>query len=110
MTDEQQIVKAMKAIGTYKKEYTPTIERLAGMRRQYAALVDGYNRLTKDDFVNNKKPVIVTMMENIRKDILAYERDLGLTPAALKKIDAQKELPKSSALADALAVLGNGRD
>lgn len=50
----------------------------------------------------------MTTLESLRKDILAYQKELGLTPMAIKRLDQQEQLPKSSVLADALRKLDAG--
>lgn len=53
-----------------------------------------------------KNPALVLINE-LNRDALAYWRDLGLTPAGLKRIDENSMKPKKkSALADALKELG----
>ena len=105
-SEEQKIVKVMKQLGTYRAEYMVTILRLAQMREQYAELIEQYNAMDKAILEGFHKPVIIGTLEALRRDILTYERDLGMTPAALKKLDAQAELPQASVLADALRKLG----
>lgn len=105
-SEEKKIVKVMKQLGTYKAEYMQTVSRLAQMREQYAELVAQYSAMDKRELNGYHKPVIIGTIEALRRDILTYERDLGMTPAALKKLDAQAEMPQASALADALRRLG----
>lgn len=105
-SEERKIIKVMKQLGTYKAEYMVTVSRLAQMREQYAELTEQYNAMDKMILEGFHKPVIIGTLEALRRDILTYERDLGMTPAALKKLDAQAEMPQASALADALRRLG----
>lgn len=89
--DERRIIDSMEAVGTYKPEYLPTISRLAKMRKQYENLAKVYAKMVKEhpaELQGYHKPVVITTMESLRRDILAYERDLGLTPAALRRMDA----------------------
>ena len=47
------------------------------------------------------------MVNELNRDALAYWRDLGLTPAGLKRIDVQSmKQRKKSALAEALSGIG----
>lgn len=97
----KSIREAMTRLGTYKPEYDHTI-------KVYADLATTYNRMLKrfaeSDYQydeataqGRKKAPIVAVLESMRKDLLAYENALGLTPAGLKKIqdpsDAKKKKP-----------------
>ena len=55
-----------------------------------------------------RKSAAVTTAEGLRRDILAYLKELGLTTMAVKRLDAQENLPESNVLADALRRLGDG--
>lgn len=104
-----RVVKAMKAMGTYRKEYDLPIGTLAGLLEQY----DRLNQIYMDEgmpyFDNTqagkKKSPIVTTLESLRKDILAYETALGLTPAGAKKLDGQPADAAVSPLVKALMML-----
>lgn len=53
-----------------------------------------------------KNPLLV-LWDDLNKSALAYWRDLGLTPAGLKKIDETAvRRKKTSSLADAIKILG----
>ena len=87
-----QFRKRMQALGTYKEEYEGAIEILAQLQEQY----DELTRMFRDSGYcyaehttsGTKKAPIVTTLESMRKDILAYMGALGLTPAGAKKLDA----------------------
>lgn len=90
-----EIRKNMRSFGTYKTEYEPAILMLADMQRQYEAIrkefeESGYRYY---DLTENgkKKAAIVTTLESLRKDILAYMNALGLTPRMAAQADM---LPK----------------
>lgn len=53
-----------------------------------------------------KNPLLV-MWDDLNKSALAYWRDLGLTPAGLKKIDEMSLKSKKNPLVEALKELGN---
>lgn len=104
-----RVVRAMKAMGTYRKEFDLAIGVLANLLEQY----DKLNQLYMDEgmpYYDNtqqgkKKSPIVTTLESLRKDILAYETALGLTPAGAKKIDGQPADEGESPLIKALVRL-----
>ena len=87
-----QIVKAMKALGTYRAEYEGAISVLVQLRWQYDTLTkqfeeSGFAYFEQTDSGTKKAP-IVTTLESLRKDMLAYMTALGLTPAGAKKLTA----------------------
>lgn len=109
---KRTIMKKCRSIGTYKSEFNPVIATLADIleerdrvRSQY--LEEGAHplveRVSDRGAVNLVKNPLLTTWENLNADALAYWRDLGLTPAGLKKLgDDALKAPKVSALAEAL--------
>lgn len=56
---------------------------------------------------NMTKNPLLALWDDLNKSALAYWRDLGLTPAGLRKIDEQAmKQKKKSAMAEALSGLG----
>ena len=112
MTHASTARKFMQSLGVYKKEFEPIIKIYGGLRTQYDELTfkfeaSGYNYSEMTNQGSKKHP-LVTTLESLRKDILAYASQLGLTPQGLKRI--QEEDPfarakKSSGLAAALQKL-----
>lgn len=98
---------SMVKLGIYKPEFEPIIEI-------YSQLLDQYEILTKkfvsseynyeeQTNVGTKKAPIVTTLEALRKDILSYASQLGLTPQGLLKADEGAfRKKKSNALSEAL--------
>lgn len=90
------IIKRMKAIGTYRPEFIPTIERLAALycqrdliEKQFAA--SGGNPVivhtNKAGASNPTKNPFLTARDEVYNQLLSHERELGLTPSALKKMN-----------------------
>lgn len=81
----------MKALGVYKPEFEPIIEVYCQLREQYNELTRRFRESDYDfkEYTNTgtKKAPIVTTLEALRKDILAYAAQLGLTPQGLLKAD-----------------------
>lgn len=112
-----KIKKAATAAGTYKPVFDSIIDTLAGiLERRDAAqkmfedsgseiLVEFINKAGAKNVVQNPA---LRMVNDLERDALTYWRDLGLTPAGLKKIndEAFKSKPES-ALAAALRELEN---
>lgn len=117
---KKQIIKRLRALSLYKVEYAPTIERLAALYCECDKINEQYEKSganpvighknTTGTMVLKKNPILQTRDE-VYAQILAHERELGLTPAALKKINESVMRTKqvsgfASALADALRGAG----
>ena len=81
----------MTSLGIYKPEFEPIIEIYGQLVEQYERLTDeyaasGFNYLEHTN-TGTKKAPIVTTLEALRKDILAYASQLGLTPQGILKAD-----------------------
>ena len=65
------------------------------------------NHTNKAGATNVEQNPLLRLINDLNRDALAYWRDLGLTPAGLKKIDEQAmKAKKKSALAEALKGIG----
>jgi len=113
---EQKIRARMKQVQTYRPEFGLTIERLAEayMRRDMvkAKLEEhGYDLLIQVENSEGEPRLIrnayLVELENLDRQTLTMERELGLTPAALKRIneDAMKKKAESDPLAEIMAGL-----
>lgn len=111
------ITDACKAAGTYRSFFDAVIDTLAGIMEtrdeaaaQYEAsggnpVVVHTNKGGNANIVKN--PVLVAL-NDLNQSALAYWRDLGLTPAGLRRIneDAVKGKPKQATLGSVLKDLG----
>ena len=111
-----KITSQCKAVGTYKPAFAPVIETLAQVlsqrdatRKEFedsggSSVIEYTNKFGATNYTKN--PLLV-LWDDLNKSALSYWRDLGLTPAGLKKIDeaALKAKPQS-ALEKALMELG----
>ena len=87
---KKKVVDRMKAIGVYKPEFDDTIVRYVGMRKEYDELNkryadEGYP-CTVHGAQGEKKNPLVTTLESLRRDMLAIENALGLTPGGLLRL------------------------
>lgn len=103
----------MTVLGVYKPEFEPIIEVYSQLREQYNILtkrfVESDYDFSEDTNNGTKKAPIVTTLESLRKDILAYAFQLGLTPQGLLKADENAfKKKKVSALAEALKAARSG--
>lgn len=111
-----RIAASCKAAGTYRPFFDDVITTLADIlaRRDLAIKMfeaSGGNILVKHTnkagATNIEQNPTLRMINDLNRDALAYWRDLGLTPAGLKKInDAAMKAKKRSALAEALSGIG----
>ena len=97
----------MEALGVYKKEFDPVISIYCEMQEQYRELSERFEKggyeFSETTASGSKKAPIVTTLESLRRDILAYSSQLGLTPAGLKKIkDDMRDEKNDNPLAAAL--------
>ncbi len=111
-TWKKRIKKACEDAGTYSQEFDYVIETLAGImenrdkaQKQFresgsSPIVKHTNKAGATNVVKN--PALVAVMD-CDAQALAYWRDLGLTPAGLKKIRGDAaEAAKETALTKAL--------
>ena len=86
--------KLMQEAGTYRKDYDTALKNLTRMQKQYDVLEkkfaeDGYP-FEVDTEQGTKKAPIVTTLEALRRDILAYMNALGFTPMGMKRLEGEK--------------------
>ena len=95
------IIQKMTEAGTYDEVFDPVIDTLADILIERDRVYEQYIKEGSSPLVrvvsdrgqeNMRKNPLLTTWQELIKDALAYWRDLGLTPAGLKKIneDAMK--------------------
>lgn len=93
-----RIRKACMQAGTYKKFFDYTIDTLAGIlekRDEAAEILNNeeeeliVEQTNKGGFTNKVKNPAFSVWDDLNKSALVYWRDLGLTPAGLKKINEE---------------------
>ncbi len=113
----EKITNSCKSAGTYREYFESVIDTLAetlearddARAKYYAsganAVVTHTNKGGNTNIVKNPALVVV---DDLNKTALAYWRDLGLTPAGLKRIneDAMKGDPNKPSLSGVLKDLG----
>lgn len=110
---KSKIKRACKDAGTYKPCFDAVIDTLAGiLERRDQALADYDGNLTvehtnKSGATNIEQNPVIRLINDYNRDALAYWRDLGLTPAGLKRINESslKAENKQTPLEKALATL-----
>lgn len=116
-TWKKKITEACTDAGTYRPFFDAVIDTLAGIleRRDNAQQLfekSGGNVLVKhtnkNGATNIEQNPVLRMINDLNTQALAYWRDLGLTPAGLKKLNeaALKQESKGSALEEALKSIG----
>lgn len=110
------IKKATEAAGTYRPFFDQTIKTLAQVMHERDAVMIAYEEAgaepvvehtNNDGHTNYTKSPFLMMWDALTTTALGYWRDLGLTPAGLKKIDEKAMKPKQkSTLESVLAKIG----
>ena len=114
---KRTIKRQTKSVGTYQKTFDSVIDALAkilaerdAVYQQFKdegseALVEKVSDRGARNYVINP---LVTLWKDLNASALAYWRDLGLTPAGLKRINeaAMQKKEKGSALEEALKSIG----
>ena len=113
---KKKIIKACKDVGTYRPYFGDAIDILAGIMAARDAAEEKYEASGAQPVVKHtnqggntnivKNPVLVLVME-LQAQALAYWRDLGLTPAGLKRIDEKAvKAQKKNTMAEAFKNIG----
>ena len=112
---KNKIKKACREAGTYQPYFDHVIDTLAAILEKRDQAEDQYidsgsqpviihtNQGGNDNFVKN--PCLV-LWDELNKSALAYWRDLGLTPAGLKKLNEEALKEKSEGLGELLKDIG----
>lgn len=109
---KSSIIREMKNLNTYKKEYNNLIDIYAGLLHQYQVFEmqfeeSGYQiteeYTNKANATNQRKVPILTAMESLRKDIVSYSDRLCLNPKSLNIEQPKKTEPIASPLDQFLA-------
>lgn len=108
----EELRQAMENLHTWKPEFQNAVEICADLMDQYRVLNAGimsgtFRMFDETENGGTRKSAAVTTAEGLRRDILSYLKELGLTTMSVKRLDAQENLPESSVLADALRRLGD---
>ena len=108
------IKKASKSAGTYQPFFDSVIDTLSGILERRDMALAEFERTggeilvehhTKTGAVNLEQNPAIRLVNDLNRDALAYWRDLGLTPAGLKKINENALTVKRSTLGEVLASL-----
>lgn len=113
----KEIKRKMRAVGTYNISFSYTIEVLAKVLVDYQTTIETFEKTggnivikhtNKNGSTNIVKNPLYLALEKLRDDIITYSRELGLTPAGLKKINQDGNKPeKKSNLEMILSELRN---
>ena len=111
-----RIAAACQAAGTYRPWFDDVIATLADILAQRDAAVQLFEdsggevlieHTNKAGATNLEQNPVLRLINDLNRDALCYWRDLGLTPAGLKRIDEQAmKQRRKSALAEALKGIG----
>lgn len=115
---KRQIIERMQQLGTYSVQYMAAINRTAELYLELDALVERYEAEGREAVVeytnkagatNLTKNPVRSAIDNVYSQLLAHERELGLTPAAMRKLNEGAAQTKAeSPLARAMRELKTG--
>lgn len=114
-------VEALKALKTYRVEFTPLICRYSEMRVQLEILMQQWYGLgcaitepytNKAGATNQRKTALYQSIEELRRELFDVENALGMTPVGIKRINqAALKGKTASKLEEALGkAAGDGDD
>ena len=108
---QTRITKACKGVGTYRKEFDQVIETLASVLEKRDTAQEEFDKIgemvvehtNKGGNANIEQNPLIRLINDLNRDALTYWRDLGLTPAGLKKInDGMAKVEEKSKLSEVL--------
>lgn len=107
---KQNAIKEMRNLGVYKVDYDSIIEIYAELREQYERLTaefknSNYKYSEVSATGGAKKSPLVSTLEGLRRDILAYSDRLCLNPKSMME-EKNKKTEKVSKLSEALKKFG----
>ena len=112
----ERIKESTNNAGTYRPFFDDTINTLANILEKRDDLQDRFDRsgkkyilkhINKAGAENLEQNPLLRAINDLNRDALAYWRDLGLTPAGLRRINEKAlDKPKENALAKVLKELG----
>lgn len=109
----REIRKRMQAVGTWREEFGPTVERLAVLYCQRDQLEKQFEEsggnpvimhTNKAGATNPTKNPFLSARDEVYSQLLAHEKELGLTPAALKRMNEAALRPAKAASGFAAAL------
>lgn len=113
---KRKIIEQCNAVGTYKDAFLPTVDALSRLLERRDATYEQFvsegsvaiiEKISDRGAVNKTVNPLLRLWQELNRDALAYWRDLGLTPAGLKRInEGAMAKPKVSALTQALRDIG----
>ncbi|MGO1356310.1 helix-turn-helix domain-containing protein [Alkalibacterium gilvum] len=103
---KQKVEGDMKSLNVYKKEFDSMIDVYADLVYHYRRMMIVYEEegYPVENYAG-KKPVLVTQLESLRKDIITYSDRLMLNPKAYQAVSEGK-IPPRSKLEEALKNFG----
>lgn len=115
----RKIKSTMKQAGTYEKRFDPVVTALAEILEQRDRAYDEFiatgaqtvvDKVSDRGSINKAKNPLLQMWLDLNASALSYWKELGLTPAGLKRIndEALRKKEEGSALETALIRLSNG--
>lgn len=115
-TWKSRIKKACTEAGTYRPFFDTVIDELAGILERRDMALDAFQKTggnvivkhtNKNGSANLEQNPALRLVNDLNRDSLAYWRDLGLTPAGLKRLNENLlKTEEKRSFADVLSDLG----
>lgn len=95
---KRSIIQKMTEAGTYDEVFDPVVDTLADLLIERDRVYEQYTKEGSNPLIevisdrgarNMRKNPLLSTWQELNKDALSYWRDLGLTPAGLKKINEE---------------------
>lgn len=108
---KRKVNKEMRAVGTYRDSFAMTVDSLCEILAQRDKALDEFEAqgsvILLETATSCKQNPLLTVWMHLNDQALTYWRELGLTPAGLKKLNEQaiKLEGKKSALESALEAM-----
>ena len=93
---KEEIIINMKRVRTYNESFEPVIQVLARTLYEYSITTDKFEdtgseiileHTNRAGITNKVKNPLYLALEKLRDDVIAYSKELGLTPAGLKRLN-----------------------
>lgn len=90
---EDKYIAQLKALGIYEPAFDPEIKTLATLEREWTAAKKEWSATAEDGGKPSFTDPLYSVIQNLRKEILAHREALGLTPKSLRKLRGVTDAP-----------------
>ena len=95
---EDKYIEQLKTLGIYEPAFDPEIKTLATLEREWTAAKKEWSATAEDGGKPSFTDPLYSVIQNLRKEILAHREALGLTPKRLRKLRGVNAEPEQQDL------------